>query len=391
MVPVYLAIIALCLPVGAGVWNSQESLDTSAVFHTGDRAGQDFIVSIEKAGGTLWVGSQGHLSHVGDTDTLVLASLPDSVECAVEGGQAIASRRISHFSMYPARFDSYEGSLWVGINDCTPCCHADYLSAGSDGTHWLKPGGILLFEPTVGRWRFYPPTKGKVSSRTYSVAFDSSSVWIWGQYPSVEWETEGVYRHDRGSGAISFIASDFGYNHGIAALECHVPTDLLAVLHDDLWFGQAKLDGRAETWTSYSGATGRANRDVSVVKSDGRKLWFGYNSGVVICYNPESGKFEPQVLPASRGAVTCFAFSDSCTLAGVGWIEWDRKQKTLCSGGGILARDRSAADWKFVESIPGLPSAAVTGLRLDNDTLWVGTNKGLVRWSLSALLLRSRM
>jgi hypothetical protein len=386
-----LAVVPLSFPGDSVVAQGGGSLEPPAVFHTGDRAGQDFIVSIEKTGGTIWVASLGRLSQVGDADTLLLFSLPDTIDNAVEAGEPVASRRISGLSMCPARRDPYDGSIWIGVNDGGPCEHSDYVSIGRDAKSWLKPGGLLVFEAARRRWRFYPPVTGKVSSRTYSLAFDSTSVWVWGQYPLVQWETEGVYRHDRATGAIEFFPCNFRYSPEIGALDCRVSANLLAVLHDDLWFGQAKLDRRTGAWTSYAAATGREDRDVCVVKSDGSRLWLGYNSGRVVCYDPGSDKCESQVLPPFRGAITSLVSSVGYVVAGVGWLQWDRTQNWWTGGGGILVLNRGTTKWCLVDSIPGIPSQAVTALLLDGDMLWVGTSKGLVRWSLPGLLSRCKM
>ena len=149
--------------------------------------------------------------------------------------------------------------------------------------------------------------------------------------------------------------------------------------------GTAGRDGRGQR-VSTRPQTGQPNSAVSVVKSDGRLLWFGYTSGVIVSYNPRSGIWEIHELPVHYGAVTSFAFTDDFVLAGLANVDFDREKKDLVSGGGILILDRAAGRWGCVRADERIPSLSTNAFLLEGDTLWIGTAQGLVKWSLPGLL-----
>ena len=342
-----------------------------------------FIASLELVDGDLWVGCYDGLCRLDGDGELTPVNLPDTVECAIGSAEHAALRKIPPYQIHSMRRDPFSHYVWVGLNDERPCAHADYISIRRG---LLKPGGLLCYDEARSSWRFYPPTEGQVSSRTYSIAFDSASVWVWGRYPLVSWETEGVYRHDRTTGAITFIPAELGHVGGILGVNCGLPTDLLTIFNDRLWFGQAQLIDQAGIWVSFDGVTGQANRDVTVVKSDGRLLWFGYNNGLITCYSPETGRWDIQELPRHIGAITCFAFTDGLVLAGVGYAEWHPEERRWHGSGELLVLDRQRGAWGYVNSLEGIPSISVNTLLLDGDTVWIGANRGLVKWSLAGLL-----
>jgi hypothetical protein len=342
-----------------------------------------FVASLEIVDGDLWVDTYGGLCRLDADGRLIPLDLPDTVRCAIGPRKHAALKRIPPYQIHSMRQDPFSRDVWIGLNDDRPCAHGDY--AGTKENR-LKPGGILRFDEASGSWLFYPPTRDQVSARTYSIAFDSASVWVWGRYPLDGSEKAGVYRHDRATGGITFIPADLGYEKGIMALNCGLPSDLLTVFNNRLWFGQAQLVDQKGIWASFDHATKQANRDVSVVKADGRLLWLGYNNGVIIRYSPDTGTWDTQELPLHVGAITCFAFTDSLVLASVGCEEWDPKERLRRNSGGLLVLDRQRGAWGYVSSFGEIPSMSINTFLLDGDTLWIGGNGGLIKWSLPGLL-----
>jgi hypothetical protein len=346
----------------AAYWEAQRKASHKArFFTTSDGLPGDPVIALARLGDDIWIGSAGK-------GLCALSRTTLKTRCVALPGDWWAALA------YPVQPDRRGDTLWFGVNDGVPAMHADYISGPPVGGD--KPGGLCLYDPATDRKFYHTPKEGLHSSRVYSLLVEEDAVWVWGLYPMVSWEKEGLSKHDRKKGEWNFIPLDFGYR----CFSGEYPPSLLASTGKEIWFGQSCMDKESGKWTSLSDKTGRENGAVTSVAADGRVVWIGFLGGAAVRLDVDKGESVRMEKLGTGGAVTCFAFDEKHVFVGGAGATPDGKP----SGGWLLAADKQGSNWFDLGSEAGLSGAEIRVLLPDGDVLWAGTERGLARivlWS----------
>ncbi|MCB1624272.1 MAG: diguanylate cyclase [Pseudomonadales bacterium] len=257
----------------------------------------------------------------------------------------------------------------------------------SNGRLWIGTIGSGLFQvnATTGvatPFRVAPgsPVQLLDSNVMALVADDNDHIWA-GTMRS------GVIRIDIKSGAATAIPID---EHDLDALPVPGVMALLRDSRGQIWVGTfgggvVRIDPHSLKVTRFpiarDGTQGLpSDRATALAEDRNGWIWIGTDGGGLSALNPGSGEFQSYVHspddPMSLGSNT--VYSIHLDPAGQLWVG--------TRGGGLdrvvgSPQNKGSVSFENVAESEGLPNSTVYGVESDGrDTLWISTNRGLVRF-----------
>ena len=278
----------------------------------------------------------------------------------------------------------------------------DYVWFGTDG-------GLLRYEKVADTWRHYTRDDGLANDDVWSILADGEYVWTshiggiasryspekreWKTYeicPSVVWSNigsidsdtryvwftttwDGVRRYDKSTDTWASFAESDGLG-GNETNQVLIDGDYVWV---STWGDVSRFDMREEKWEIFSrsrvlsGVTAWMDKGI-----DGVWLMYMWGDDIAAKYHNKTDSWTELKMP--RVDRDSYGYGEGATQA----VETSDSVWFATKGRGLIRYNKASKDWSVFDEKSGLASDRISerSLLVDENYVWVGTDKGLCRY-----------
>ena len=291
-----------------------------------------------------------------------------------------------------------------------PITHLRWITVDEDCVWFGTNGGLLRYERITDTWRHYTIADGLANNDVWNIVSDGEYIWTshiggvvsryssekreWETYeicPSVLWSNigsidadaryvwftttwDGVRRYDKSTDTwASFAESDgLGVNETNQVL---IDGDYVWV---SAWGDVSRFDMREEEWEIFSSSRVLSGVTTWLDKGiDGVWLMYTWGDNIAAKYHNKTDSWTTLKMPrmhrdpygsSEEGPTQTVETPDNVWFA--------------TKGRGLVRYNKASKDWSVFNEENGLASNRISerSLLMDDDYVWVGTDKGLCRY-----------
>jgi ligand-binding sensor domain-containing protein len=231
------------------------------------------------------------------------------------------------------------------------------LAVGRDSVWVGTFRGANRYDSATDSWNVYQQQDGLVEGATSAIGIADNLVWLGSERSGIS-----VYDEVNRSFVQTYTKSDLLNSD-----------DITAIVSDgsSIWIGAGNGGAQryiraVDSWIHYTTADGLASNHVSAIAIHGDEVWMGTRDNGVSMYDKVRNRW------------THYAKADSPPQEDVVDIVEDASGAVwLATPRGLYRHDPSTDAWTRYGKKDGLPTEHITALQAHEDTLWVGTSRGL--------------
>lgn len=323
------------------------------------------ILAIHESQGQLWVGTEEGLFRWDQSEWIPIEPITGSPVYTIVRQNSLV-------------WVGTEDGLWVlqrdrwtrfGVEDGLPSNTIYAIWIDADGHVWIgTESGLGVRDPRVGTWQIIP-TEGLSGAPYRILSLAGSSRGLWGGT-----DGDGAFRVNA-EGTVLPVGGDVGLTNSV----------IRSVVVDDagsLWLGTATgiLRNDIDMWIAHSwGAELQINTISSLVEDSRGSLWMGtdgFGIRVSVAADVRTGAIDPLAPETLRytqaeGLPSEVIFALTEDAAGNIWAATDN---------GVARFERLTGRWQQPILAEALPSPLVYTLLATQDSIWIGTDLGLLRY-----------
>ncbi|MBT5533239.1 hypothetical protein HOK31_09275, partial [Candidatus Poribacteria bacterium] len=243
------------------------------------------------------------------------------------------------------------------------------LAVGRDSVWVGTYRGANRYDSTTDSWNVYQRQDGLVEGATAAIGIADNLVWLGSEESGIS-----VYDEVNRSFVQTFTKSDLLNSD-----------DITAIVSDgsSIWIGAGNGGAQryiraVDSWIQYTTDDGLASNHVSAIAVHGDEVWLGTRDNGVSVYDKVRNRWTHYAKTDSPPEEEIVDIAEDA--AGAVWLATPR---------GLYRHDPSADAWTRFGKRDGLPTENITAVETRDDTLWVGTSRGLAeaRWRDGALVV----